>query len=179
MFRILTPDGFVTSPWKNGGGVTHEIARADVAGAWLWRLSIAEVASDGPFSRFEGLSRVLTVIEGAGMDLVTPEATLWAAPFVPVAFSGDTPVEGRLRDGPIRDFNLIHDARRISASVAVINGPHAGQAGAGTTAVLHLAGSVQADNTTLPQGAVALGGIEGFVLGPDARALIVRLGEVG
>ena len=38
-------------PWKNGQGITHEIAREPAAGdSFLWRLSIAEVAADGDFS---------------------------------------------------------------------------------------------------------------------------------
>ena len=78
--RIILPEAFHTQPWKNGGGITHEIAREDRDGALLWRLSIAEVASDGPFSAFTGLSRILTVIEGAGLHLHTPEGRLDALP---------------------------------------------------------------------------------------------------
>jgi environmental stress-induced protein Ves len=63
--KIIPPSAFVTMPWKNGGGITHEILKQEHGGKLLWRLSIAEVASDGPFSLFPGLSRILTVIEGA------------------------------------------------------------------------------------------------------------------
>ena len=68
----ILPTAFTTAPWKNGGGVTHEIAKSEEDGAWLWRLSIAEVATDGPFSAFLGLSRILTVIEGEGLQLHLP-----------------------------------------------------------------------------------------------------------
>ncbi|MCY1127386.1 HutD family protein [Frigidibacter sp. RF13] len=115
--RLITADQFVTQPWKNGGGVTHEIAREDRDGQLLWRLSIAEVASDGPFSAFPGLTRILTVIAGAGLHLHTPEGCLEALPYTPVRFSGDTAIDSRLIDGPVRDFNLIWDAARLSATV--------------------------------------------------------------
>ncbi len=74
--RIILASDFQTQPWKNGGGITHEIARKDDGNGLLWRLSIAEVASDGPFSAFTGLSRILTVIDGAGLWLDTPHGRL-------------------------------------------------------------------------------------------------------
>jgi len=118
--RLIRPADFRTQPWKNGGGITHEIARADRGGRLLWRLSIAEVASDGPFSAFPGLSRILTVIEGAGLYLDTPGGRLDALPLAPLAFSGDLPVQSRLIGGPIRDFNLIYDGRHLQASVTLV-----------------------------------------------------------
>ncbi|MBM7325185.1 HutD family protein, partial [Agrobacterium sp. S2] len=47
-------------PWKNGGGVTTEIivhpAKASMAD-FDWRISMANVAQDGPFSIFPGVDR--------------------------------------------------------------------------------------------------------------------------
>jgi len=120
--RIILPQMFQTQAWKNGGGVTHEIAREDREGRMAWRLSIAEVAQDGPFSAFPGLSRILTVLEGAGIDLVADAGTLDARPLAPVAFSGETPIFGRLVDGPIRDFNLIFDGGLVAGSVSAHRG---------------------------------------------------------
>ena len=59
-------------PWKNGGGTTAEIAAfPDGAGfnAFDWRISLAEVASDGPFSAFPGIDRTLMLVEGARLAL--------------------------------------------------------------------------------------------------------------
>lgn len=117
--RIIPPAAFSRQPWKNGAGITHEIARKEDAAGLLWRLSIAEVGSDGPFSAFPGLARILTVIEGAGLYLDTAEGRLDALPFTPVGFAGDIAVHCRLIDGPVRDFNLIHDPARIRARVTV------------------------------------------------------------
>lgn len=115
--RIFPPDVYVTQPWKNGGGVTHEIAREESDGALLWRLSIAEVASDGPFSSFPGLARILTVIEGAGLHLHTPEGRIDALPLAPVGFCGDTPVDCKRIAGAVHDFNVIYNPARLSARV--------------------------------------------------------------
>ncbi|MEH0072431.1 HutD family protein [Pannonibacter sp. Pt2-lr] len=59
-------------PWKNGGGITHELAVfPETAGLedFGWRLSMAEVASDGPFSAFTGIHRTLALVDGAGIGL--------------------------------------------------------------------------------------------------------------
>ncbi|MCV2865551.1 HutD family protein [Albidovulum sediminicola] len=155
--RIFAPEDFDTQPWKNGSGVTHEIAREDHGAGLLWRLSIAEVGTDGPFSAFPGLARVLTVIEGAGLHLHTPEGRLDALPLAPVAFSGDTPVRSRLIDGPVRDFNVIYDPAWLSAHVEQ---PPMGRsdyplAPGHFYACLALASGVSVDGVTLPTLGVA------------------------
>lgn len=153
--RLIKPDQFLTQPWKNGGGVTHEIARAEDAGRLLWRLSIAEVATDGPFSAFPGLTRILTVIEGTGLHLHTPDARLDALPLKPVRFSGDTPIDSRLIDGPVRDFNLIWDATRLAAAVTLVTGtlPACPPAPGRSYAFLALKAS---ESAAIPTGALAL-----------------------
>lgn len=66
-----------TTRWKNGGGSTTEIA-IEPANASLedfdWRISMAVVASDGPFSSFPGIDRTLTVIQGNGLILTVGDA---------------------------------------------------------------------------------------------------------
>src|SRR3546814_3572601 len=82
--RILTSD-IMATPWKNGGGVTREIATGGSMHpnqAWGWRVSLAEVAQDGPFSIFPETDRMIAEIDGGGMDLVSPEgATIALEPF--------------------------------------------------------------------------------------------------
>ena len=99
-------------PWKNGQGTTTEIAAAP-AGAGLedfdWRLSIARMEADAPFSAFPGIVRTLAVIEGAGLTLaVAGEApmTLDQAS-APHRFAADQPTEGRLLDGPVSNLNIM------------------------------------------------------------------------
>lgn len=120
----------VATPWKNGGGVTREILRHEKDGAIVWRLSIADVSSEGPFSVFGGLQRTLTVIEGEGMRLVRPDGSvLLADPFSPVAFSGEEPITGELPSGPCRDFNVIWNPAIANASVSVITEGHTAASG--------------------------------------------------
>ncbi len=129
--KIISPKDFIAMPWKNGGGVTREIARHEEHGKLVWRFSIADVTSDGPFSRFEGLARILTVIEGAGLKLSTPQGALLALPMEPLAFSGDLPVSSTRLNGNVRDFNVIYDPALVSAEMSMERGIVALEADAG------------------------------------------------
>jgi len=102
--------------WRNGGGLTRELlvvpAPAASGAAWRLRVSVAEIALDGPFSAFPGITRWFAVIDGAGVDLVWPDhrqrQTQAAAP---LRFDGGTPPECALVAGPTRDLNLMVDGR--------------------------------------------------------------------
>ncbi len=118
--RVLRAADYPRMPWKNGAGTTLEILRDDAAGDRLegfgWRLSIADVGQSGGFSLFTGYQRIITVLEGDGMQL-----TIDGQPSRPLrsldalAFSGDSQVDCRLLGGAIRDFNLIYSPDRCSA----------------------------------------------------------------
>jgi uncharacterized protein len=180
VFHIHRPEDFITTPWKNGGGLTHEIARAEGAKGWLWRLSIAEVATDGPFSRFDGYARILTVIEGAGIALHGPDHVLSALPLHPVPFDGETPIDGRLINGPIRDLNLIFDPRQISGQVTFVDTPHHEQvAGRDLIGLLALTPGVEVDGMALFPGSFALGTAGVISVAKCAKALRVVLRPLG
>ena len=101
---------FRASPWRNGGGVTHEAMRRPSTGdAFDWRVSVAEIASSGPFSAFEGYRRHMLLLSGAGLDLDFPDGRLdrLRRPGDLVSFAGAPPPECRLLAGPCVDLNLI------------------------------------------------------------------------
>ncbi|HSY89352.1 MAG TPA: HutD family protein [Verrucomicrobiae bacterium] len=111
--RIRAAD-YRAMAWKNGQGMTREIAREPGEGDFLWRLSIAEVATSGDFSLFPGYDRTITLIEGAGMRLAfeaAPEKAILRR-FEPFDFSGDWHCHCSLAAGPVRDFNLMVDRER-------------------------------------------------------------------
>ena len=110
--RIIRAADRRVMPWKNGGGVTTEIAIGpDCASIedFEWRVSTAEVATDGPFSRFPGIDRTLVVLDGAGIRLAFAEGELVTLDSAsqPYAFQGDQPVTGLLAAGPIVDLNVM------------------------------------------------------------------------
>ncbi len=175
---VLTPDSFIAMPWKNGGGITHEIAKEDRDGRLVWRLSIATVASDGPFSTFPGLTRILTILSGAGLVLRSPEGVMVADPLRPVRFSGDLPVTAERIAGDVRDLNVIFDAATVAAVVTRLAGPEEMIADPGELlAFLCLSGRVLADGETVTQGAVALA--PGMLdLATGASGLLIRMTRI-
>ncbi|WXB12019.1 HutD family protein [Pendulispora albinea] len=134
-------------PWRNGGGTTTEIA-IDPEGAalsgerFIYRISVADVASDGPFSRFEGYDRHIMLLEGAGMtlDCGAHGRVELARPLEPRTFSGDWDVHGTLLDGPVRDFNVIVDRARASATLtpSLVSVPSRVAIEAGETCLIHV-----------------------------------------
>lgn len=124
--RILRAAGRTAAVWKNGGGVTREIAvRPEGAGTddFTWRVSLADVAADGPFSAFPGVDRTLTLAEGAGMDLVVGGVRrLVDERFAPQDFAGDEDTDCRLLAGPVVNFNVMYRRGAVRAQTAVVRG---------------------------------------------------------
>jgi environmental stress-induced protein Ves len=138
--RVLRAADRTPTPWKNGGGTTREIA-AGPEGAGIddfaWRVSLADVRADGPFSAFHGVDRTLTVVEGAGMDLtVGGVRTLADERFVPQDFPGDAPTECRLIDGPVVNLNVMYRRDRTQVTTAVVRGRLPVDVPPGTTVLL-------------------------------------------
>jgi environmental stress-induced protein Ves len=146
--RILRSSDYQRMPWKNGGGTTTEIWKAaSPAGEMLWRLSIADVASDGPFSEFPGIDRWIMVISGKGMELTIDGmgTKRLDRPFVPLSFPGDAKTDCRLIDGPIRDFNFMiaRSFGKGSLQVLTLAAGMAAPLGANTAALHVLRGSIE------------------------------------
>jgi uncharacterized protein len=117
---VLIPAAHVAAqPWRNGGGLTRELlTRPAGVSAWQLRISLAEVGSDGPFSRFPGVERWFSVIDGAGVRLGLPGQDRLLTPgHEPLHFSGELPVTCTLIGGPTTDLNLMHTRGRASMSL--------------------------------------------------------------
>jgi environmental stress-induced protein Ves len=99
-------------PWRNGGGVTRELASHPLAasaqdGVWDWRVSIADVSKAGDFSAFPGMERVLTVIDGELLLLTVDGGEHPLEKYRPFRFSGEAATSSALPTGDIRDLNVI------------------------------------------------------------------------
>lgn len=96
-------------PWKNSRGATTEIiASPPGMQTFDWRVSIATVNEDGPFSQFSGYDRNIMVLSGNGMSLeINGDRQVDLPTSQPFAFSGDATTTARLIDGPVIDFNLM------------------------------------------------------------------------
>ncbi|MET9604308.1 HutD family protein [Streptomyces sp. NPDC006512] len=190
--RILRAADRTATPWKNGGGVTREIAaRPEHAGTadFAWRVSLAEVDTDGPFSVFPGVDRTLTLAEGAGMDLtVAGERRLVGERYAPRHFPGDRPTDCRLLDGPVVNFNVMYRRDRTEARTAVVRGElDLVVAPDETVLLVALDGPAAFDRTDAPgppaelapyDALLATGPLTGLVR-TTARAALVRLRTTG
>jgi environmental stress-induced protein Ves len=95
-------------PWKNGGGTTRELVTWPSAEDWVWRVSVAEVAQSGPFSRFPGIDRWFAVLEGDGVALsINGERHSLTSSSVPFHFDGGMATACALLGGATLDFNLM------------------------------------------------------------------------
>ena len=118
---LVTASDAAPVPWKNGGGVTRELLRlpAGAAEDWTLRISVADIAADGPFSPFPGITRWFAVLSGAGVRLSFPDRALNVAPHdLPLCFDGAQAPGCTLLDGATRDLNVM--VRTGHASVVLI-----------------------------------------------------------
>lgn len=126
--RLLRASDRTPAPWKNGGGVTWELA-ASPTGAGLdtfdWRISIAEVAAAGPFSSFPQIDRILIVLSGEGiaLDVVGHIPMTLDATSPPFAFPGDSLCSAKLVSGAIRDLNVMVRRHGWQARARRLNAP--------------------------------------------------------
>ena len=124
----IDPAAFRHTPWKNGGGVTIDIAgasRPDATPAeWaatIWRFGRTSIDTGAPFSDLSGFDRMQVVVAGRGLVLETPAGEIDVRePFVPVRFHGETAIVSRLEAGPVEVVNLIGDRSRVAIDLRVL-----------------------------------------------------------
>lgn len=141
----LRHEDYRTVPWKNGGGITREIALADdpAGGGFLWRLSMATVSASGPFSHFPGIDRTIACLKGNGMRLSFGDGgvTDVLKGGAPLAFPGEADIHADCIDGETIDLNVMtrrdrfgHAVDHVSSAAEYIVPP-----GTGTRAIFFAA----------------------------------------
>jgi environmental stress-induced protein Ves len=122
-WQIVQLRDVAPTPWRNGGGVTRELVAWPNARDWIWRMSVAEVASSGPFSRFDGVQRWFAVLAGAGVRLeVAGQWRTLTRASAPFCFDGAEPLACDLVDGATQDFNLMVRSGSASARMERVSG---------------------------------------------------------
>ncbi len=122
MIRLLHARDYQRNRWKNDGGWTTEIASEPLASAesgFRWRVSIADIETDGPFSQFPGVERDLLLLSGKGIELDNGDAPPQRLDqrFQRTHFRGEDTMQCRLLAGPTRDFNVMSARGRVSAEI--------------------------------------------------------------
>lgn len=162
--RVIPANEYRRVRWRNGLGWTREIhAHATAASPddWAWRLSIAEIEQDAPFSAFPGVDRELVLLSGNGLRLRFDDGEVreLQPPHDRLRFAGERAVTGELLDGPTQDFNLMWRRDLVDAQLwhRPLVGPMVVFAEPGTMWAVHLlAGHARfADDSGLPDLAAA------------------------
>ena len=115
--QVIPANEYQRERWKNGAGWTRQIIRVPDCDDWDWRLSIAEIESDAPFSLFPGVERELVLLQGNGLRLHFGNGSITELlpPHGRMRFAGEEVLSSELLDGPTHDFNLMWRRERISA----------------------------------------------------------------
>jgi environmental stress-induced protein Ves len=126
--QILRKASFTATPWKNGGGITHEVIRVPAGdGVFRWRVSVAQIDVSGPFSDFTGYRRTMVLLRGRGVRLTfdgAPPTSLTDVGDL-AEFDGALKTDCCLVDGPCTDLNLMvaKSVGRVGASVERLREP--------------------------------------------------------
>ncbi len=124
----IDPAAFRHTLWKNGGGVTIDVAEALLPGfapgSWegmVWRFGRTAIVTPGPFSDLSGFDRAQVLVSGSGLVLETPAGEIDVRqPFRPVRFAGETAIVSRLEAGPVEVVNLLGDRSRVSIDLSCL-----------------------------------------------------------
>lgn len=124
--KILKPSDYQTTSWKNGGGVTTQIAIYPPEATldnFLWRLSSAQISQAGPFSKFEGHQRFLAILHGEGLNLKIDDHSKVLRTDDVISFHGKEAASCELLSTEVRDLNLILDRSVYQGSMEICREP--------------------------------------------------------
>lgn len=102
--------------WKNGGGITNEVARAPNNGQeeFDWRISLAQVTPPGgPFSFFPNIDRTLCIVSKHELDLIlnnnNDDPIHLNQDTLPYSFPGELSINCQIKSEsePLTDLNVM------------------------------------------------------------------------
>lgn len=111
MTQLIQYASLMPAPWKNGGGSTTEIAVFPPGAGFDdfdWRVSLATITQDGPFSAFPGIDRTLALVDGDGVLLDFGDERVVLSPSEPlIEFDGEEIVHATVSGANTTDFNVM------------------------------------------------------------------------
>ncbi|TPX43504.1 hypothetical protein SeLEV6574_g05022, partial [Synchytrium endobioticum] len=138
--EVLSTSDYKFMPWKNGLGVTSEIAirpegRECKKDNFLWRLSLSEIKDTCSFSVFPNYDIGLLILPDEEMTpqkaLVNPPALLHhndhetavvLRPLIPYTYNGEVPTTCHVRSPPLRHLTILahRDKTLVTVNVETI-----------------------------------------------------------
>ena len=127
MATFIAHECLRAAPWKNGGGSTTEIAISPPGASFDdfdWRISLATITADGPFSSFPGIDRSLMLVDGDSVQLTLDGSrkVLLSAAQPLLWFPGEAAVHAQVK-GVTTDFNVMTRRDRCRHQLEKITAP--------------------------------------------------------
>jgi hypothetical protein len=124
--RLLRAADRAAIPWKNGGGITHDVAlSANGPDDFAWRVSIADIERPGPFSSYPGIDRAFVPVRGrVRLTLADRPVTIGPAD-EPLAFPGEAAVFAEPLTGTVEALNVMTRRGAAQGALRRITGGHA------------------------------------------------------
>ena len=117
--------------WKNGRGMTRTLLTQSVASRhpagepppWSWRISVAELQANGPFSVFDDVDRTLVLLSGGELILHRPDGrAVLDRPGAQVSFRGEESIQATITPAPAQALNVMARRGSVRSTVRVISG---------------------------------------------------------
>lgn len=140
----------IAMPWANGGGITYEVARYPNNGDFDWRISLADIDSDGPFSVLSGIDRTLVLLEGRQVVLTNQAEVKQLDELHVFNFPGEIAYECKLSAGFAKDLNIMIRRGKFTSNTVVIGaGTHQIDATKDVHIIVDLRGVITVDGEKL------------------------------
>ncbi len=168
-------------PWRNGQGLTTELAMSGPSDDFAWRVNLADVTQSGAFSLFPGVDRTIVLVEGEGMALHLPDGVHPLERDAPFAFDGGLVVSCTV-ERPTQDLNLMTRRGTTTGTIEVLDldGTTDVVPGTGSVVVVVLDGSCSVGGERLGTGDVAVvTGADATRLDGAGRVALVRIAQAG
>lgn len=123
--QVLRTSDYKMVPWKNGGGVTQDVLLLPEGAGhddFDVRLSLAPIASEGPFSSFPGIDRHITRLSEARVILEFRGETRELKRMEPLYFDSVQQPRSVLPDGAALVLNIMTRRGRWNAQVMPATG---------------------------------------------------------
>lgn len=105
---IVRYESILSTPWKNGRGVTRNVCDdATEQGDWSWRVSIAAITGEQPYSSFPGVHRDQVALGPGAVRLSIDGEALVLDPEEVISFEGEANVLAQPKLEGFLDLNVM------------------------------------------------------------------------
>lgn len=149
---VVLPGGVPAEPWCNGHGITRVLRRGEG-----WRVSIAEITRNAPFSTFAGVDRILAPMGDEGLRLVVDGMSRTVAPGGHLVFAGESEVRAEDVRRPGHVLNVMVDRTAVRCAYRAVTPGALPLAPADAELILVvLSGSARLGSQSLPPGSLVV-----------------------